>query len=324
MEWVPLTDYENGMDLNDRPRRLTNEEIVYIVAHIPYAPAADSTASEVARQGVVEWMIETLKEISIAPSAIPDLINKIIYQHNKSLVVPGTPIGITAAEAVGATTTQMTLNSVAPWERILIQDINGNSHLIKIGDWIDELILNNLSLVKHIPENRTQYLELENPVSIATPDKYGKVTWDKVTAVTKHLPVGDMVKVTTRSGREVTATQSKSLLVWNGTELIQREGASVKVGDLIPILCEIPDPPIVINEIFGIKLTKSLGKRFGYYIFNQENDESELREWIVDDIVSSDILFSNNDFLQGLLMSKEFREAGGYISEYRDYIERKL
>src|SRR5947209_871256 len=118
MEWIPLADYENGMNLADRPRRLTQEEIAYIVAHVPNAPSADSTAAEVARQGIVEWIIETLKQAQIAPSAIPALIQRIIQQHNKSLVVPGTPIGITAAEAVGATTTQMTLNSVAPWEQI--------------------------------------------------------------------------------------------------------------------------------------------------------------------------------------------------------------
>ena len=111
MEWVPLKDYENGIDLNDRPRRLTEAEMKYIVDHVPLAPSADPEAAEVSRQGVIEWMMETLRDVFIAPSAIPDLIQRIIAQHSKSLVVPGTPIGITAAEAVGATTTQMTLNT---------------------------------------------------------------------------------------------------------------------------------------------------------------------------------------------------------------------
>jgi hypothetical protein len=87
------------------------KEITYITDHLPAAPSADSTAAEVSRQGTIEWMVETLKEISISPSAIPELIQRIVEQHTKSLVVPGTPVGITAAEAVGATTTQMTLNT---------------------------------------------------------------------------------------------------------------------------------------------------------------------------------------------------------------------
>src|SRR5690606_27377191 len=46
-------------------------------------------------------------------------------------------------------------------------------------------------------------------------------------------------------------TQSKSLLVWNHAtkRLVQTEGSWVQPGDLLPILCEIPDPPIVYETI---------------------------------------------------------------------------
>lgn len=111
MEWVPLTDYEIGMNLEDRPRKLTDEEIAYITSHLPTAPSADAMAADVVRQGIIEWMVDSLREQSLAPSAVPELIQWIVKQHNKSLAVPGSPVGITAAEAVGATTTQMTLNT---------------------------------------------------------------------------------------------------------------------------------------------------------------------------------------------------------------------
>lgn len=242
MEWVSLLDYENGMNFDDAPRLLTQEELTYITAHIPYAPTADLTSAEIIRQGVIEWMIETLKDLAIAPSAIPELIQNIIHQHNKSLIVPGTPVGIAASETVGASTTQMTLNSVAPWEKILIQESSGLGKVVSIGDWIDELLEANPDKIIHIPENRTQYLELDKPVTIATPDKQGNVNWDTLTAVTKHLPVGDLVKVTTKSGRTVTATQSKSMLIWNGQEIVGVNGSDVKVGDLVPILNQVPEP----------------------------------------------------------------------------------
>jgi hypothetical protein len=106
-----LTDYEIGMNLEDRPRKLTDEEIAYITAHLPTAPSADAMAADVVRQGVIEWMVDSLREQSLCPSAISELIQRMVKQHNDSLVVSGTPVGITAAEAVGATTTQMTLNT---------------------------------------------------------------------------------------------------------------------------------------------------------------------------------------------------------------------
>lgn len=240
MEWVPITGYENGIDLADRPRRLTEEEIVYIASYIPTPPSADPLAAELSREGIVEWLVETLKGVEIAPSAIPELIETIVERHHKSLVAPGTPVGITAAEAIGATTTQATLNSVAPWEKILLWSRDEISKqmtpmLTEIGPWIDALIQNRSEKVQHIPENRTQYLEID-PIFILSPDATGKMILSNITAVTKHLPIGDLVKITTQTGRSATVTQSKSLLVWDGDKLIQKGGDAVKVGDQVPVV----------------------------------------------------------------------------------------
>lgn len=249
MSWVTLTDYDLGVNLDDKPRKLTPSEINYITSHLPIPPSADNASGALSRDNIIEWMTETLKDVELCPSAINELIAEIVNQHNKSLVIPGTPIGITAAEAVGASATQMTLNSVAPWERLIVQDPNGTPYLLKIGQWIDALLNCYPSKIQHIPENRTEYLELPYPVTIASPDENGKVTWEKITAVTRHLPVGDMVKIITRSGREVTATQSKSLLIWDGDRLIQKEGRLAKVGDRVPVFANVNDPPIEINTL---------------------------------------------------------------------------
>lgn len=274
MEWVPLSFYEDGMNLNDRPRKLTDEELIYITSHMPLAPSADHEAAELNRQCVIEWMIETLKEIQICPSGIPDLIRDIMYQHNKSLAVPGTPIGINAAEALGASSTQMTLNSVAPWERIVIQDLQGNGEVVEIGKWIDDLLENNQSKIHHIPENRTEYLELDQIRNIATCDENGKTSWENITAVTRHLPVGDLVKIKTRSGREVTVTRQKSLLTWNHAtkKLQETDGERVQPGDLIPILCEIPNPPIVYETINLRKYLSPKEWLYGSELFKLYND----------------------------------------------------
>ena len=60
--------------------------------------------------------------------------------------------------------------------------------------------------------------------------------------MTKHLPVGKLVKVITQSGREVTATQSKSFLVWNGEKFDAVNGSDVKVGDFLPTTHTLPKP----------------------------------------------------------------------------------
>src|SRR5579862_8692761 len=211
IEWVQLSGYENVQAGNDQPKFLNDNEINDIERnlndpnhkfHFPLPPAASEEAAEVSRREVINFILTSLRAVKICPSAIPELLTLIINRHYKSLITPGTPVGITAAEAIGATTTQMTLNSVAPWEKLLIQDISGKGHEVEIGPWIDSLLEKNPEKIVHIPENRTQYLELAEPVKIVTCDNEGKVTWEDVTAVTKHVPVGDLVKITTKSGRE--------------------------------------------------------------------------------------------------------------------------
>lgn len=138
-----------------------------------------------------------------------------------------------------------TLNSV-DWETDMLLAENGHPFEIKMGKFIDDLMdkYKDSGKIQHIPENRTEYLELETPISVPSVDDYGNMSWCQVTAVTRHLPVGDLVKITTESGREVSATQQKSFLVWSDNEkkIVQTNGADLKVGDLVPVTCQFPEP----------------------------------------------------------------------------------
>jgi hypothetical protein len=242
MSWTALEDGPNGPNQNDKPRKLTSKEIQYIVSHLPQAPSADQESAILNRKSVMQVLADSLKSLELCPSAIPDLIKVIVDQHTKSLITPGTPIGLTAAEAIGATSTQMTLNSVAPWEIVLFIDDHG-FQVTEIGAWIDQMLKINETKIQHIPENRTEYLHLEHTVRMLTPSSSGDIKWNEVTGVTRHLPTGNLVQVTTKSGRSVTVTQSKSLLVYENGEFIHRNGSDVKVGDRMPVMYKIPQPP---------------------------------------------------------------------------------
>lgn len=252
MEWVPLNDYEDGMNQVDKPRKLTEKEINFIVNQIPMAPSADGISSQISQNSTIRWLKASLRNKYIAPSSLDDTVNEIKRQHEKSLITPGTSAGITSAETIGATTTQMTLNSVIGSTKLLICCSNGKDFcegkIIKIGEWIDKLLEENQESIVHIPENRTQYLELEEPVHINTVDENGKVSWEKLTAVTRHLPVGDLISIKTKSGRSVVVTQSKSLLVWDGDKLVHKNGSDVHIGDLVPVICKTMRPPKVASK----------------------------------------------------------------------------
>jgi len=250
MEWIR----PDGDITDDKPRFLSSTDINNVLTvylnnknsklYFPEPPGADKSSRALARQCTIDWIIGELRKIQLSPSLIPKLLFRIIQSHYKSLIIPGTPIAIGAGHAVGATTTQMTLNSIAPWEKLLIQRKNGVGRIVDIGEWIDLLLFQDSDKVQHIPENRTEYLELDDPVKIVTTDHDGNVTWEDVTAVTRHLPVGDLVLIKTKSGRTVTATQQKSFLTWDKVKkkLVDTNGSDLKVGDYVPVANQIPEP----------------------------------------------------------------------------------
>jgi DNA-directed RNA polymerase beta' subunit len=193
---------------------------------------------------------KVLRDYNFNKDALEYVCSQIYLGFQRGLVNPGEMVGPVAAQSIGEQSTQMTLNSVVFDTEIELyknentententeNNENSNTTIVKIGEYIDNLLEKNKSKIKYISENRTQYLELEKPVYIDSCDMDGNVKKCKVTAVTKHLPVGDLVKIKTNSGRSVIATQQKSFLVYNPSikKLEVTEGINLKIGDLIPV-----------------------------------------------------------------------------------------
>ena len=111
MDWINKND-DGSVNNKDIPVKLNKDPIDYILSSFPNKEnTLDNEAVQIARSGVVNWLREKLNNIEIRPSKIETLKNIIIEQHYKSLVVPAMSVGTGAAEALGATTTQMTLNT---------------------------------------------------------------------------------------------------------------------------------------------------------------------------------------------------------------------
>jgi DNA-directed RNA polymerase beta' subunit len=236
LEWVPRPGDAETRG-GDRPRYLTPEEIEDILQAIPRIFSAAVENAETAYSSLIAKLRADLEQVQICPSSILNFKQDMVTQFNKSRVTPGTNVGIIAANAIGEQTTQMTLNSVVGETQILIKKSSG-VETVEIGAWIDTLMESQSQDIQLYPQNRTEYLPLTTAVEIHTVDKDGHVFWSTITAVTRHLPGGDLVKIKTHSGREVIATESKSLLIWDEKTrtLIQTNGSDVKVGDYVPVM----------------------------------------------------------------------------------------
>jgi len=125
---------------------------------------------------------------------------------------------------------------------------NGHVHAVRngsVGMLIDSLMESHSAQI-HCPEPNTEYLPISDGLAEAlTVDEHGNVTWEPLEAVTRHPPVNKdgtntLVRVKTKSGRSVTATKAKSFLVVKEGRIETKDGASIQVGDMIPVIQTLP------------------------------------------------------------------------------------
>lgn len=260
------------MSTKMQKRVLTSSEIESILSFIkPQKGIPEETAMSVVTANK-KALRKQLVGKEIYPNMIPKLKQAIEEQYMQSKIQAGESVGVIGAQSIGEKQTQSTLNSV-DWADKLLYIKNGDVIVEPFGKMVDRELENNPTKIKHIEENRTQYLELEDgDYLVPSCDQNGFVNWYKIEAVTKHLPVGKLVKVKTFSGRTVTATQAKSFLVWNRKEFVSTLGSEIKIGDRIPTtssLCRhektIKDS-LELKDFPSISLDTNFGNLMGLYL----------------------------------------------------------
>ena len=139
------------------------------------------------------------------------------------------------------------VKSVTADTEIMIME-DGETKWTQIGPWIDGHIDGSLQ-VEHHEEANMELVKLKTKVFIPTCDENGVTSWGEMTAVTRHDPGDKLYEIKTQSGREVTVTAGKSLLIWNGTAFKEVYTKDVKVGDKVPITMNLPEPPHIKTHV---------------------------------------------------------------------------
>lgn len=185
-------------------------------------------------------------KLKITEDQFEKVVHDILFQYERLPIESGDTVGANAAQSIAEPATQLTLNSVEYNTDLIIRwNQDPVSQNTCIGKTVDTL----LEKYKHrveFPSPKTAYLPVEKGVAEAlTVDDDGNVSWKTLEAVTRHPPKNKdgsstLVKITTRSGRTVTATKAKSFLVVEREKVVTKEGSSLKVGDKIPVLRSLP------------------------------------------------------------------------------------
>jgi DNA-directed RNA polymerase beta' subunit len=181
------------------------------------------------------------------------------------------------------------------WETPIIVVENEVPKYVKIGEWIDAHLDNHKTTsgsdnkIQYMTEQNMEYLELSHPIKIVTMDYDGNVSWETITAVTRHDPGEKLFKIKTKAGRYVTVTANKSLLVWNEElqQFREKYTEEIKVGDFVPVAKNVCDYQ---TAAYGVEQDTEFmrGKLVGEAIDTQIPDEAYI---------------AGKDYIRGLLSS---------------------
>jgi DNA-directed RNA polymerase beta' subunit len=166
------------------------------------------------------------------------------------------------------------------WETPIVVVENEVPKYVKIGEWIDAHLVaaveSTANKIQYMTEQNMEYLELTHPIKIVTMDYDGNVSWETITAVTRHDPGEKLFKIKTKAGRYVTVTANKSLLVWNEElqQFREKYTEEIKVGDFVPVAKNVCDYSVDGDNNYNAEAEFMRGKCAGAAIKTQIPEEA--------------------------------------------------
>ena len=211
------------------------------------------------------------------------IIVHIKSKYFEGIVNPGEMVGAVAAQSIGEPCTQLTLNSIAYNEDILIRETSTNTIMkVKIGEFIDNYIENPIhpeNIENHPNDTTLKYTRDKNEYQIISLNSDSILEWKNIEAVTRHPVINadgtnTMLEIKTRMGRTVTATKAKSFLTRVDNKIVATAGDELKVGDKVPIMIKFPE---LKDELYYLDMEQYFNKN--EYIFGTDMEKArEVRD----------------------------------------------
>ena len=199
-------------------------------------------------------------------SSLVILLDTIITDYKRSIVAPGEMVGMLSGQSIGEVSTQMSVPYNSQHKIVIKNKSTGDFYLksIIMGEFCDTLIEQNTELTFNTGhENSVETLldTLENDYYIVGVSENEKTSWNKISHISKHPVNGQMMKVTTKSGRIVETTTSHSHLIRENHKVVPIVGANMKEGMRIPVCSKIDD--IFMKDTYN---SYKLDELFGWFI----------------------------------------------------------
>ncbi len=163
------------------------------------------------------------------------LIEEVKKRYLKSSFEPGEAIGIISAQSLSEPATQMSTD----YNERLILKMDDNIRILKIGEFVDEM----LDSYNFEREKGHEICDLPEGVDVFTLslDQDEKIKWKRISSCIRHKTNEKLMKIKTKSGRIITATDHHSFLIRKNNKVIPIAGKKLSISDRIPVMKYLPE-----------------------------------------------------------------------------------
>lgn len=216
-----------------------------------------------------------IRDLHITRVAFEFMLAQVRLGFRKGRVEAGEMVGPLAAQSIGERSTQL---SVLGSECITLvetyADGTSKTYSGPIGKFIDGYFDNTNDTVNYVAapnDNTNAFINISRNISVLTVDpKTEKTNWKQISQISRHPANGGMVRVTTKSQRNITTTLSHSHLKRTVDGIVPIRGDELQIGDRIPVVLKT-DMPVTNTTIdipnYGpINLDYDFGWFIGAYL----------------------------------------------------------
>ena len=204
-------------------------------------------------------------------NALMLLLSSIVLNYKRAIVAPGEMVGMIAGQSIGEVSTQMS-TTYSSQHKIVCKNKNTNMITFKsvvIGEFCDKIIAEHPDMTfntGHEKSVETILEQMEDEYYIIGVSEDEKTSWNKISHISRHPVNGQMMKVTTKSGRTVETTTSHSHLIrGENHQVIPIVGANMKEGMRIPV-CKQIDNTFEKDSIEINNKSYKLDHLFGWFV----------------------------------------------------------
>ena len=179
---------------------------------------------------IIDELISNIVEKKIPAKKIDKIIQRVVEDYQANIIDPSEACGIVGAQSIGEPGTQMSV----PFDEKIIIKQNQKIRICEIGEFVDSVMQNHT--VNNIHKSEVCDLSADEEIYVPSLNQNEKIEWKRIVSCSRHKSPQKLLRLKTRSGRTIRATDAHSFVIRSNNEIIPIAGKDLTVGERIPVL----------------------------------------------------------------------------------------